>query len=409
MLTKRWADKQTADLPPPARKPAVLLIDDDADLRRTTGLILQANFSVLQADCGEAGLDTLKKNPVDAVLCDIRMPGLSGIQVLEKIKATQPQLEVIMLTAVGDARTAVAALKKGAFDFLVKPAEPEQLLNTCAQAVAKKNLLLKNLALEAELENTRCGKILGQSKVMQTLFVQFQKIAKTTATVLITGETGTGKELAARAIHSLSPRAYKPFITVNCGGIPGELLETELFGHEKGSFTSAEERKYGKFELAQGGTIFLDEIGNMPLLMQAKMLRVLQEKEIERVGGVKPIPIDVRFISATNEDLEECIRQKNFRRDLYHRLKVIPVELPPLRQRKGDVPLLAEHFLARYNSLYNGNFQKISPAALRCLEAYSWPGNIRELEHLFQRIITLEEGPVIQPEHLPAELRKKKK
>ncbi|MDR1323070.1 MAG: sigma-54 dependent transcriptional regulator, partial [Candidatus Margulisbacteria bacterium] len=318
MQTKYWSETKT-----PVLKPTALIIDDDSDLRQTTGLILAKNYTVLEACNGTTGLNELKKTAVDVVLCDIRMPDLSGLDVLENIKKSLPQLEVIMLTALGDAKTAVQALKKGAFDFLVKPVEPEQLLNTCAQAVKKKDLVLKNMALEAELEPARCTEILGESKVMQELFKKIQKIARTTASVLITGETGTGKELAAHAIHVMGPRAAKPFIAVNCGGIPNELLETELFGHERGSFTSAEERKYGKFELAQGGTIFLDEIGNMPLLMQAKMLRVLQEKELERVGGIKPIPLNARFISATNEDLQICIREKKFREDLYHRLKVV--------------------------------------------------------------------------------------
>ena len=404
MHTKYWSETKL-----PALKPLALIIDDDADLRQTIGLILAKNYTVIEAANGTAGLNELKKTAVDVVLCDIRMPDLDGLAVLENIKKSQPQLEVIMLTAVGDAKTAVQALKKGAFDFLVKPAEPEQLLNTCAQAVKKKDLVLKNLALEAELEPARYTKILGESKVMQELFKKIQKIAKTTAAVLITGETGTGKELAAHAIHALGPRAAKPFIAVNCGGIPNELLETELFGHERGSFTSAEERKYGKFELAQGGTIFLDEIGNMPLLMQAKMLRVLQEKELERVGGVKPIPLNARFISATNEDLQTCIREKKFREDLYHRLKVVPLEIPPLRERQGDIALLAKHFLARYNKLYHGNFTKISSAALDILEKYPWPGNVRELEHLIQRVITLEEGDTVLPEHLPEEFQPAKK
>ena len=410
MHTKHWPE--TKEPKTVSAKPTALLIDDDADLRRTITLILKAKFEVLEADCGEDGLNLLKKTPVDVVLCDIRMPGLDGLKVLESVKIAQPHLEVIMLTALGDARTAVQALKKGAFDFLVKPAEPEQLLHTCLQAAEKKNLRLKTLVLEAELDKARCGKLLGKSQAMQELFAKLQKIARTTASVLITGETGTGKELAAQAIHALSSRAAKPFIAVNCGGIPGELLETELFGHERGSFTSAEERKYGKFELAQGGTIFLDEIGNMPMLMQAKMLRVLQEKEIERVGGVKPIPINVRFISATNENLEECLRSHKFREDLYHRLKVIPLEIPPLRRRHGDIALLANHFLQRYNKLYNGNFAKISKEALQVMEKYPWPGNVRELEHLLQRIITLEDGTAITPKHLPAEIlrfkRKKK-
>ncbi|MDR2431630.1 MAG: sigma-54 dependent transcriptional regulator [Candidatus Margulisbacteria bacterium] len=409
MQAKRWAQKPPAAGLSGRPKPALLLIDDDTDLRQTTKLILEKDFQVLEAGDGAAGLEILRKTPADVALCDIRMPGSSGLQVLEQIKNSWPPLEVIMLTAVGDARTAVQALKKGAFDFLVKPAEPEQLLNTCRQALAKKNLLLKNLALEAELNRPPCRKMLGRSKPMLKLFASLKKIARTTAAVLITGETGTGKELVARAIHGLSPRAGKAFLAVNCGGIPGELLETELFGHEKGSFTSADNRKYGKFELAQGGTIFLDEIGNMPLMMQAKMLRVLQENEIERVGGLKPMPIDVRFISATNEDLNACIQRKIFRADLYHRIRVIPVALPPLRERKGDLPLLAGHFLSRYNSLYHGSFQSFSPAVLKTLENYSWPGNVRELEHLIQRIVTLEDGPVVRPEHLPEEFRAKNK
>lgn len=383
--------------------PSLLIIDDEEDLRTTTALVLEKDFQIITADSGEAGLKKVKEAPVDIVLCDIRMQGMDGIQTLEKLKVLAPNSEVIMLTAVADTQSAVKAIKKGAYDYIVKPADSNQLKITCLRALEKKELLTKNHVLEAELEH-RMGKMLCASSAMQEIFKKIKKLTNSDVSVLITGETGTGKELVAQAIHQEGKRKNKPFIAINCGGIPSELLETELFGHEKGSFTSADAAKIGKFELANGGTIFLDEIGNMPLPMQAKMLRVLQENEIERVGGTKPLPVDIRVIAATNENIPEQIKSGKFRQDLYHRLNVVNLELPPLRERKEDIALLAQYFFDKYNKQYNGSFKKISAEVWEYLKNYDWPGNIREMQHLFQRIITLEEDTEILPKHLPLEI-----
>jgi two-component system response regulator AtoC len=385
----------------PSSKPTLLIVDDEADIRTTSRMILEKDFAVGEADSGKEALKKITKQPVDIVICDIKMAEMDGLVLLEKIKALSPATEVIMQTAVADTKTTVKAVKLGAYDYLIKPAEPDQLLNICRRAYEKKELLIKNQTMATQLAETQVGKMLGKSKVMQDVFGKIKKIADSEVSVLITGETGTGKELVARAIHDEGKRKTKPFIAINCGGIPAELLESDLFGHERGSFTSADNRKLGKFELANGGTIFLDEIGNMPVLMQAKLLRVLQERMIERVGGTDPIPLDVRIISATNEDLAKNINEGKFRSDLYHRLNVVPLPLPPLRERGEDILLLANYFLEKYNNRYNGTFTSIDESAARMLRAYSWPGNIREMEHLFQRITTLEEGPTVLATHLP--------
>lgn len=384
--------------------PTLLIIDDEQDLRTSTALLLEKDFKIETASSGEEGLKKITAQPVDVVLCDIRMEGLDGLETLEKIKFRNPATEVVMLTAVAEAKSAVQAIKKGAYDYIVKPADNDQLKITCLRAAEKKELATKTQALEAELEHYRMGKMLGKSPAIQDVFRKIKKLSNSDVSVLITGETGTGKELVAQALHFEGKRKAKPFIAINCGGIPSELLETELFGHEKGSFTSAEAAKIGKFELAHGGTIFLDEIGNMPLTMQAKMLRVLQENEIERVGGTKPIPVDIRVIAATNEDLSKQIKLGKFRQDLYHRLNVVNLELPPLRDRREDIVLLAKYFFEKYNKEYNGCFKAIGADTWEYLKQYSWPGNIRELQHLFQRIITLEEGENILPQHLPLDI-----
>jgi DNA-binding NtrC family response regulator len=384
--------------------PTLLIIDDEQDLRTSAALLLEKDFNVATAESGPAGLKKLADQQIDVVLCDIRMADMDGLETLERIKLVNPATEVIMLTAVADAQSAVKAIKKGAYDYLVKPADQDQLKITCLRAYEKKELSTKTQVLEAELEHYRMGKMLGKSPAMQTVFRKIKKLANSEVSVLVTGETGTGKELVAQAIHFEGKRKGKPFIAINCGGIPSELLETELFGHEKGSFTSAEAAKVGKFELANGGTIFLDEIGNMPLTMQAKMLRVLQENEIERVGGTSPIPVDIRVIAATNEDLQKQIKSGKFRQDLFHRLNVVNLELPPLRDRKDDIVLLAQYFFDKYNKQYNGCFKRIGADVWEYLKQYLWPGNIRELQHLFQRIITLEEDDAILPQHLPLEI-----
>lgn len=389
-------------------KPVILLVDDEEDVRVTLALILKKDFVILDAASGEQALALIAVNKIDVVLCDIRMPGLDGLQTLAQIKKIAPATEVIMHTAVADTSLAVKSTKLGAYEYIVKPADPEQLKILCQRAVEKKNMANQNQVLNARLEHLAehmLGKMIGKSPAMKDVFKKTAKLANSEVSVLITGETGTGKELVAQAIHSEGNRSEKPFIAINCGGIPSELLESELFGHEKGSFTSAESTRIGKFELADGGTIFLDEIGNMPKLMQSKILRVLQEKEIERVGSsAGPIKVNVRIIAATNENLRQMIEKGAFREDLYHRLNVVNLKMPPLRDRSIDIDLLVEYFFDKYNKLYNGPFLGIAKETRELLRSYRWPGNIREMQHLFQRIITLEEGDEILPAHLPVEI-----
>lgn len=385
-------------------KPRILIVDDEADMRLSMCAVLGSQFKVSEAPDGPQALTFLKNNEVHLVIADIRMPLMDGLTLLEKIKEAYPLLPVIVQTAVNDIATSVKAIKLGAYDFLVKPCEPEQLISVCYRALENQFLLQENATLKAELARFDVGKMIGKSKAMQELFRKIKKIANTDVATLIVGETGTGKELVARALHLESERKQKPFIAVNCGAIPAELLESELFGHERGSFTSADTRKLGKFELAQGGTIFLDEIGTMPKVMQTKLLRVLQELEIERIGGTTPIKLDVRIVAATNENIAECVKQGVFREDLYHRLNVVTLQVPALRERDNDCVILAKHFLEKYNAKYHGSFQGFSPAAVTQFRAYAWPGNIRELEHVIQRIVTLEEGPLIEPKHLPLDM-----
>lgn len=382
----------------------ILIVDDEQDVRLSMRAVLESSFQVEDVASGTQALTFLKNNSIHLVISDIRMPVMDGLTLLEKIKSQYPLLPVIMQTAVNDIATSVKAIKLGAYDFLVKPCEPEQLASVCRRALENQFLLQENATLKSELARFEVGKMIGKSKAMQELFLKIKKIANTDVSTLIVGETGTGKELVARALHTESDRKQKPFIAVNCGAIPAELLESELFGHERGSFTSADVRKLGKFELAQGGTIFLDEIGTMPKVMQTKLLRVLQEMEIERVGGTATIKIDVRVVAATNENIKDCIKQGTFREDLYHRLNVVALQVPPLREREGDILVLAKHFLEKYNARYRGSFKAISSGAAAQLRAYAWPGNIRELDNLIQRIVTLEEGPLLEPKHLPLDM-----
>lgn len=385
-------------------KPRILIVDDEADVRLSMRAVLEADFQVEDVVAGPQALTFLKNNAIQLVLADIRMPIMDGLTLLEKIKTTYPLLPVIMQTAVNDIATSVKAIKLGAYDFLVKPCEPEQLISVCRRALENQFLIQENAALKGEVARFDVGTMIGKSKAMQELFRKIKKIANTDVSVLIVGETGTGKELVPRALHLEGGRRSKPFIAVNCGAIPTELLESELFGHERGAFTSADALRLGKFELAQGGTIFLDEIGTMPKIMQTKLLRVLQEREIERVGGAGPLKIDVRVVAATNENIKDCVKNGTFRADLYQRLNVVTLEVPPLRERERDCLILAKHFLEKYNAQYHGSFKSISSAVAEQLLAYAWPGNIRELEHLIQRIVTLEDGPLITPKHLPLDM-----
>jgi len=386
-------------------RPVVLVVDDDPGVRESFRLILEDHYDVTDVPDGPTALDVVRTSAVDLVLLDIRLPGMDGIEVLERIKALDEGIEVILVTAVKTVRTAVAAMKLGAFDYLTKPFEEDELLSLSRRALERRALEREVAFLRSELARAHdSDEIVGRHPTVEKLHALIAQVARTPTTVLITGESGTGKELVARAIHHQGPRREGPFIAVNPAAIAETLIESDLFGHERGAFTGAHQRKLGKLELAQGGTLFLDEIGTLRLELQAKLLRVLQEREIERVGGTRPVKIDVRFIAATNTNLKEAVVSGAFREDLYYRLNVVPVVVPPLRERIQDVPLLVEHFIRRDNRRFHKRVEGLSPEALAALNAYRWPGNVRELENVIERCVVLAEGPIIQLNDLPLDV-----
>src|SRR5262245_12730836 len=390
-------------------RPVVLVVDDDPGVRESFRLILEDHYDVVDVPDGPGALDVVRASAIDLVLLDIRLPGMDGIEVLERIKALDEGIEVILVTAVKTVRTAVAAMKLGAFDYLTKPFEEDELLSLSRRALERRALEREVAFLRSELERAHdLEEIVGRHPAIEKLHGLIAQVARTSTTVLITGESGTGKELVARAIHHQGPRRDRPFVAVNPAAIAETLIESELFGHEKGAFTGAHQRKVGKFELAQGGTLFLDEIGTLRSELQVKLLRVLQEREIERVGGTRPVKIDVRFIAATNTNLKEAVGRGAFREDLYYRLNVVPVVVPvvgpPLRERIQDVPLLVDHFIRRDNRRFHKRVDGPSPEALAALQAYRWPGNVRELENVVERCVVLAEGPVIQLNDLPLDV-----
>ena len=371
-------------------KPAVLVVDDEPGARQSLEVILEDDYQVLSVGSGSEALETLQKLPVDLVLLDINMPDMDGLEVLRKIKEQDEEVDVIMVSALNLARKAVDAIKLGAYDYITKPYEPEDILSTVARVINKRNLHKELDFLRKEVEVSRgFDEIISQNKRMLEIFQLVQKVAYTSTNILITGESGTGKELIARSIHRQGNRKSGPFVAINCAAIPSELMESEMFGHEKGAFTGAHTRAIGKFEYANGGTLFLDEISALRSDLQAKLLRVLQEREIERIGSNRPIRVDIRVISATNTNLEDAVAQGKFRQDLYFRLNVVPLPIPPLRERKEDIPLLANHFLNKFNVAFNKKVQGFSEKALDVLLRYHWPGNIRELENLTERIVVL--------------------
>ncbi len=388
-----------------ALRPVVLVVDDEESVRESFRLVLDEDYDVLDAADGARALEIVRSHTVDVVLLDIRMPEMDGIEVLERLKGLDDSLEVILVTAVKTVRTAVAAMKLGAFDYLTKPFEDEELLSLVRRAMEKRSLEREVTFLRSELARRHDrDEIVGEHPEMQKLERLVSHVARATTTVLITGESGTGKELIARAIHDRGPRSDKPFVPVNPAAIPDALVESELFGHEKGAFTGAHARKLGRFELAQGGTLFLDEIGLLRAEVQAKLLRVLQEREIERVGGTRAIKIDVRIVAATNADLKRAVAAGTFREDLYYRLNVVPIAVPPLRARIEDLPRLVDHFVRRYNHELNKRIQGLTPDALALLASYGWPGNVRELQNIIERTMVLVEGPLIGPADLPLDL-----
>jgi len=386
-------------------RPVILVVDDDPGVRESFRLILEDHYDVVDVPDGPSALEVVRASPMDLVLLDIRLPGMDGIEVLERIKAIDERVEVILVTAVKTVRTAVAAMKLGAFDYLTKPFEEDELLSLASRALERRTLEREVALLRSELARTHdLDEIVGEHPVMERLHGLIAQVARTSTTVLITGESGTGKELVARAIHRHGNRREGPFVAVNPAAIVESLIESELFGHERGAFTGAHQRKLGKFELAQGGTLFLDEIGTLRADLQAKLLRVLQEREIERVGGTRSIKIDVRVIAATNTNLKDAVSCGTFREDLYYRLNVVPIVVPPLRERAQDVPLLAEHFLRRDTRDFNKRIEGLSPEAVAALQAYRWPGNVRELENVIERCVVLADGPVIQLNDLPLDV-----
>lgn len=392
----------------PAKTPTILVIDDDAEIRYSLSRVLSSrNYTVTEAASGEEGIAMVKKGPVpDLVFLDVRMSGMTGIEALQHIRSVNPKQLVVLMTAFGTAQTAIEAMKYGAFDYVMKPFDPEKVLSL-AQNALKTHADLRAISDYKSTINPddyREG-IVGSSPVMQEVFKIIGQVTASDVTVMITGESGTGKELVARSIWKHSHRSNKPFIAVNCAAIPDNLIESELFGHEKGSFTGATGQRLGKFELCDGGTIFLDEIGDMALATQTKILRVLQQGEIQRVGGTETTRVDVRIIAATNKDLEQMVKGKLFREDLYYRLNVVRIKMPPLRERPEDIPQIVDFCLQNLLKQKKTKVSKLSPEALALLVRHRWPGNVRELENVVYRSAVIAQGDAILIKDLPAEIR----
>jgi two-component system, NtrC family, response regulator AtoC len=384
----------------------ILLVDDEEPIREAMLLLLKAaDYRTTACASGQEALQILANEQFDIVITDLFLPDITGIDILTKAKGLFPTLEVILITGHASAETAVRAMKEGAFDYITKPLNFEELRMILAKAVEKQRLLSENVYLKKQLRDKyEFSNIIGNSPAMQKVFSRISKVIKTDSTILILGESGTGKELIAKAIHSNGTRRDKPFIAVHCGAIPENLLESELFGHTRGSFTGAVRDKMGKFEAANHGTIFLDEIATLPMHLQIKLLRVLQEQEVERVGSNRPIKLDVRIISACNVDLDEEVKKGTFRDDLFYRLNVIPVTLPPLRERVEDILPLVRHFLAKYCKEMGRPLMYIAKDVLMALETYKWPGNVRELENVVERTVALTEGEQITLSDLPSNI-----
>jgi two-component system NtrC family response regulator len=389
------------------RPKTILAIDDDDSLRRVVEYnLMEEGYRVITAADGPSGLEAYQRQPVDVVLTDIRMPGMEGIELLARLKAMQPELPVIMLTAFGTIDSAVEAMRLGAFDYLTKPFSRDQLRASVRKALEVAELRSENRQLrEVVSERFSFANMIAGSRAMRAVSDTASRVAQTDTTVLLTGESGTGKELLARAIHFNSGRARGAFVTVNCAAIPEQLLESELFGHRRGSFTGAVADKRGKFEMANGGTVFLDEIGELAPLLQVKLLRVLQEREIDKVGETRPIKVDVRVLAATNRDLEKMIAGGTFREDLYYRLAVVSIRMPPLRERVDDIPLLVDAFLEKHAQRLAHARPAIQKDVYSAFNLYSWPGNIRELENVVERALVLDQDGVIALDDLPDRLR----
>ncbi|SEA11406.1 two component, sigma54 specific, transcriptional regulator, Fis family [Desulfuromusa kysingii] len=388
------------------QKSKILLVDDEVEsCQALSHLLTQTGYSVETSASGEEALELLKKQPFDLIISDLCLPGISGIDIIKHTKDDCSEIGVILITGKASAETAVEAMKEGALDYITKPFNFERLKVQVTKALEKNRLVLENKYLRQQLLGRyHFDNIIGTSQAMQQVFSRMGKVAGTDSTILILGASGTGKELVAKAIHYNSPRKNKPFLAINCGAIPADLLESELFGHVKGAFTSAFTDKLGKFEVANGGTIFLDEIGNMPQQLQVKLLRVLQEHEFEPVGSTRKTHLNIRLISATNIDLEKQVKAGQFREDLYYRLNVIPIHLPPLKDRHGDIPQLARFFADKICKEMNLPQIKIDADAIQAMEVYDWPGNVREMENIIERTIALTDSLIIRCEDLPSNI-----
>lgn len=386
---------------------SILLVDDELNTLKVLSAILRsAGYAVTNARTAEEALDRSTKNTFDVIVTDFKLPGMNGRELLDALHTVCPDIPVVMVTAYGTIGMAVEAMKKGAFSYIAKPVNPDELLTVLREAVTKRRLVQENRALKAELRDLhRFSKIIGTSRPIQDVFALAETVARSNSNVIIQGESGTGKELIARAIHSASGRAEKRFVPIDCTSLSEQLLESELFGHEKGSFTGAVERKIGQIEHAEGGTVFLDEVGELPLSIQKKLLRFLQEREFLRVGGTTRIKVDVRILAATNRNLEEEVRNGAFREDLYFRLNVVRITMPPLRDRREDIPLLAMHFLAKFAALNNKQILSFDSEAMDALQAYQWPGNVRELENAVERAVVLCPAATISTAYFPRALR----
>ena len=386
---------------------SLVIVDDEKNMTKILSRILELEgYAVRAFNDPKEAFRAIQQETPDLLLSDIRMPGMTGIQLMEKAKDHDPRIPVIFLTAYGSIEGAVDSLRLGAEDYVAKPFQTDDLLFKIGKALERRSLMDENTALSAHLSKDSTPlDFIGESECIRRVRKMISKIGPTDSAVLITGSSGTGKELVARAIHRVSPRPKKRFVAINCASIPEQLLESELFGHEKGAFTGAHQRKMGLVELASGGTLFLDEIGEMPLHLQPKLLRMLQEKEIQRVGGTKPISVDIRLVAATNRDLEQAIQEGIFRQDLFYRINVVNIEIDSLYERPDDIPVLVDHFLNKVGRRLKRESIRLEPEALKLLEQYDWPGNVRELENLLEQTIVLLEGETIRPQDLPAAIR----
>jgi len=375
----------------------ILVVDDEHGVRESFNMVLKDHYQVLMAQTGKEAIDIFSKNYVDLVLLDIRLPDVNGVDLLRKLKETDPGVEIIMVTAVKSIQTAVQAIKSGAYEYIIKPFDVEEVLTVINRALEKRRLVKEVTYLRDELQRVQpFEKMVGNDKKMSAVFELITTISRGDGAVLIQGESGTGKELVARAIHNRSPRKNQPFVVINCAAIPASLMERELFGHIRGAFTGAVDSRMGKLEIANNGTVFLDDIDSLDIGMQANLLRVIQEKEFERLGSTKVIKVDIRFVAASNRDIHKLIEKREFREDLFYRLNVFPIKLPPLRERRSDIPLLLDHFLELQAQHTGRPEKKFSDKALRSLVKYDWPGNVRELQNLVERLVTITPDPVIR-------------